>query len=55
MLIFFKFSWLSTLIPVSFPLVNALLKLLFWYVKLHHFDFNNGHILKSYPWDEISV
>ena len=38
------------LIPTSFPLVEALLKLLFWYaIKLHHtISFNVLHILRFF-------
>ena len=47
---------LNTLIPVSFPLVNAPLKLLFSYgIKLYHcISFYVLYILRSYSWDAFS-
>ena len=45
---------LNKLIPASFPLVEAPLKLLFWYgVKL--ISFNVLYILRSYNQDELSL
>ena len=53
-LIFSKLPTLAfnILIPVSFSLVKAHFKLLFWYnIELHHhIAFNVLHVLKSYPW-----
>ena len=46
----------STFIPVSFPLIETPIKLLFRYeVKIyHHISFNVLYILKSYPWGEFN-